>query len=67
MNKLVDSKLMKKMFYNLDERLASSDDKVVKSLLKNKKRRLFQRHSKGVVCAVLLCRNIIYYSTFFDK
>ena len=38
MTKFVDSKLTKKMFHNLDERLASSDSKAVMKLLKNKKR-----------------------------
>lgn len=56
MNKFVDSKLTKKMFNNLDERLASTDDKVVKSLLKNKK-----RLTEGTVAlfSVILCQYFI--------
>lgn len=56
MNKFVDSKLTKKMFYNLDERLASTDNKIVKSLLKNKK-----RLTEGTVAlfSVILCQYFI--------
>lgn len=36
MTKVADSKLMKKFFNNLDERLAGSDNKLVMKLLKNK-------------------------------
>ena len=56
MTKVVDSKMMNKMFNNLDERLADTDDKKVMKLLKNKK-----RLTEGAVAllSVIVCQYFI--------
>ena len=56
MTKIVDNKMMKHMFNNLDERLADVDNKKVMKLLKNKK-----RLTEGVVAAfsVIICQYFI--------
>lgn len=56
MTKFVDSKMMNKMFNNLDERLADTDNKKVINLLKNKK-----NLTAGVVSlfSVLICQYFI--------
>ena len=56
MTKFVDSKMMSKMFNNLDERLAATDNKKVISLLKNKK-----NLTSGVVAlfSVIICQYFI--------
>lgn len=56
MTKVVDSKLMKKMFNNLDERLADTNNKNVMKLLKNKK-----RLTEGAVAllSVVVCQYFI--------
>ena len=56
MKKFVDSKLAKRFFNNLDERLASNDSKAVMKLLKNKK-----RLTEGAVAlfSVIVCQYII--------
>lgn len=56
MTKVVDSKLAKKMFANLDERLADTNDENVMKLLKNKKRIV-----EGTVAlfSVIICQYFI--------
>lgn len=56
MKKVVDSKLAKRFFNNLDERLASNDIKSTMKLLKNKK-----RLTEGAVAlfSVIVCQYII--------
>lgn len=56
MTKVVDSKMMKKMFNNLDERLGSTDNKSVMKLLKNKR-----RLTEGAVAllSVIVCQYFI--------
>lgn len=56
MTKVVDSKLMKKMFNNLDERLADTNNKNVMKLLKNKR-----RLTEGAVAllSVIVCQYFI--------
>ena len=56
MTKFVDSKMMGKMFNNLDERLADTNNKKVINLLKNKK-----NLTSGVVAlfSVLICQYFI--------
>ena len=65
MTRVVDSKMMKKMYQNLDERLADTNNKTVISLLKNKK-----RLTEGVVAlfSVLICQYFIkrVVSPFFS-
>jgi hypothetical protein len=65
MTRVVDSKMMKKMYQNLDARLADSNNKNVISLLKNKK-----RLTEGVVAlfSVLICQYFIkrVVSPFFS-
>ena len=65
MTRVVDSKMMKKMYQNLDTRLADTDNKKVISLLKNKK-----RLTEGVVAlfSVLICQYFIkrVVSPFFS-
>ena len=56
MTKFVDSKIMKKMFKNLDTRLADTDNKAVMKILKNKK-----RLTEGAVAllSVIVCQYFI--------
>lgn len=56
MTKVVDSKMMKKMFKNLDTRLADNNNKTVMKLLKNKK-----RLTEGAVAlfSVIICQYFI--------
>ena len=56
MTKVVDSKMMKKMFTNLDERLADTNNKKVMNLLKNKK-----NLTAGIVAvfSVIICQYFI--------
>lgn len=65
MTRVVDSKMMKKMYQNLDKRLADTNNKNVISLLKNKK-----RLTEGVVAlfSVLICQYFIkrVVSPFFS-
>ena len=65
MTKFVDSKMMKKMFKNLDERLGDTNNKNVMKLLKNKK-----RLTEGAVAifSVLICQYFIkrVVSPFFS-
>ena len=65
MTRVVDSKMMKKMYQNLDQRLGNSDNKKVISLLKNKK-----RLTEGVVAlfSVIICQYFIkrVVSPFFS-
>lgn len=65
MTKVVDSKMMKKMFKNLDERLGDTNNKNVMKLLKNKK-----RLTEGAVAilSVIVCQYFIkrVISPFFS-
>lgn len=65
MTKIVDSKMMKHMFKNLDERLADTNNKNVMKLLKNKK-----RLTEGAVAlfSVIICQYFIkrVVSPFFS-
>ena len=65
MTKIVDSKMMKNMFKNLDERLADTDNKNVMKLLKNKK-----HLTEGAVAlfSVIICQYFIkrVVSPFFS-
>ena len=65
MTKLVDSKMMNKMFNNLDKRLADTDHAAVIKLLKNKK-----RLTEGAVAlfSVIICQYFIkrFVSPYFS-
>jgi len=56
MKKLADTKLMKKFFNNIDEKLASNDGKVVRTFLKNKANLIT---GSVALMSVVICQYII--------